>query len=408
MAGASLPLEGLKVVEVASWIAAPVAATILGDLGADVIKIEPPGEGDPYRGLPESPGFEDVGVNYTWIMAARGKRSVTLNLKTEAGLEILRRMVRGCDVYITNQPSPARERFGLTYDELAPLNPRMIYASLTAYGEVGPERDQPAFDQVAYWARSGLLDLVRVPGAPPAQGLPGMGDHPTGVSLYAAILTALYRRERTGKGGLVHTSLHANGFWSNGCLGQAALAGVRFADRREAAPSTDRPQPATHVLYEAQDGRYVQLNMVRSDEQVAALFQVLGLKHLLQDSRFATGDDRFENGAALATEMRAVFSTRPAAEWFAALHAEGVPATPVAQAEEMSVDEQAIANEVLLEANELEVGMPYVINHPIRLADVRGRGAARPPDVGEHCDEVLAELGYSPSEIEELRRDGVL
>ncbi len=408
MAETSLPLEGLKVVEVASWIAAPVAATILADLGADVVKIEPPGDGDPYRGMPASPAFEDVGVNYTWIMAGRGKRSVTLNLKTETGLEILRRLVGGCDVYITNHPLPLRKRFKLTYDELAPLNPRMIYASLTAYGEVGPERDRPAFDQVAYWARSGLLDLVRATGAPPAQGLPGMGDHPTGVSLYAAILTALYRRERTGKGGLVHTSLHANGFWSNGCLGQAALAGVKFADRREAAPNADRPQLATHVLYEAQDGRYVQLNMVRSDEQVAALFRVLGLKHLLQDSRFATGDDRFENGAALATEMRAAFSTRRAAEWFAELHAEGVPASPVALAEEMSADEQAIANEVLLEANELEVGMPYVINHPIRLGDVRGRGPARPPDVGEHCDEVLAEIGYSPSEIEELRRDGVL
>ncbi len=407
MAEASLPFEGLKVVEVATWIAAPTAGTILGDFGADVIKIEPPGDGDPYRGLPGSPGFEDVGVNYTWIMSARGKRSMTLNLKTEAGVEILRRLVRGCDVYITNQPSPVRERFGLTYDELSPLNPQMIYASLTAYGEVGPERDQPAFDQVAYWARSGLLDLVRAPGAPPAQGLPGMGDHPTGVSLYAAILTALYRRERTGKGALVHTSLHANGFWSNGCLGQAALAGADLADRRETTPRADRRRPATHVLYEARDGRYIQLNMVRSEEQVAALFGVLGLQHLLQEPRFATPDDRLENGDALATEMRSAFCTRPAAEWFAALHAEGVPATPVTLAEEMIADRQAIANDVLLLTDDPEVGMSHVINHPVRLGDVRGRGPSRPPDVGEHCDEVMAELGYSPSEIEQLRRNGV-
>jgi len=165
---------------------------------------------------------------------------------------------------------------------------------------------------------------------------------------------------------------------------------------------------ATHVLFETKDGRFVQLNMVRTDEQVAALFRVLGLGHLLDEPRFATPDDRFENGAALATEMRAVFSTRLAAEWFASLHAEGVPASPVALTEEMSADVQAIANEVLLEANDAEVGMPYVINHPIRLGDVRGRGPARPPDVGEHCHEVLAELGYSTSEIEELRRRGVL
>ncbi len=165
---------------------------------------------------------------------------------------------------------------------------------------------------------------------------------------------------------------------------------------------------ATHVLYEARDGRYVQLNMVRTEEQVAALFRILGLTHLLQEQRFATPDDRFENGAALAAEMRAVFSTRPAAEWFAALHAEGVPASPVVLTEELSADEQAIANDVLLEVDDAEVGMRYVINHPIRLGDVRGRGPARPPEVGEHCDEVLAELGYSPSEIEELRREGML
>ena len=408
MTESTLPFAGLRVVEVANWIAAPVAATILGDLGAEVVKIEPPGDGDPYRALPGGPELDDVGVNYTWIMDGRGKRSVTLNLKTEEGLAIVRKLVRGCDVYITNQPLPARERFGLTYDELAPLNPRMIYASLTAYGEVGPERDRPAFDQVAYWARSGLSDLMRVPGAAPAQGIPGTGDHPTGVSLYAAIVTALYRRERTGEGGLVHTSLHANGLWANGCWGQAALAGVDFSERRQRGPTPDRPQPATQVLYEARDGRYVQLNMVRTDEQLRALLGALGREDLLADSRFENPESRLENGAALAEQMRGVISQRPAAEWIVALRAAGVPASPVVQPEELCDDEQAIANEVLLENSDPEVPMPLVINHPIRLAGVRGRGVSRPPDVGEDSDEVLSELGYSAGEIAVLRDRGVL
>ena len=407
MAEQALPFEGLKVVEVATWIAAPVAATILADLGADVIKVEPPGEGDPYRLLPESTLFEDVGVNYTWIMDARNKRSITLNLKSGAGSEVLKRLVEGCDVYITNQPLPVRRSLGLTYEQLAPLNPRMIFASLTAFGERGPERDSAAFDQVAYWARSGMLDLVRSPGSAPAQGLPGMGDHPSGVSLFAAIVTGLYRRQLTGRGGLVHTSLHANGFWSNGCFGSAAIAGMGFEHRRQAQPENDGPQAAMHVLYEASDGRYVQLNMVRTDEQFAALLGAVGLQRLEGDERFATMESRVEHGAVLARHLRDIFVRRPASEWLELLQAAGVPASPVVHVEELAEDEQAIVNDVLMPADEAEVGMPYVINHPLHFGDFKGRGPARPPAVNEHRDEILQELGYSADQIEALLFDGI-
>jgi crotonobetainyl-CoA:carnitine CoA-transferase CaiB-like acyl-CoA transferase len=406
MTDETLPFEGLRVLDVASWIAAPVAATILGDLGADVIKIEPPGEGDPYRALPDNPAFPQVGVNYTWIMDGRAKRSLTLNLKSEEGNRILHRLVEGCDVFITNLPFAVRGRLKLSYDDLAPLNPRMIYASLTAYGERGPERDESAFDQVAYWARSGLCELMRLPDEHPVQGLPGMGDHPTGVSLYAAISTALYRRERTGKGGLVHTSLHANGFWSNGCLGQAALAGGSFDDRRN--PDPQRPLLATHVLYRARDGRYLQFNMVRLPEQVEAAFEVLGIAALLEDSRFATPEDREANGVVLSGLLQEAISVRPAAEWLDELRARGVPVCRVAQVEEMRGDEQAKANDVLVEAKDPEIGMSHIINHPVRLDGVRGRGPTRPPEVGEHCDEILAELGYSATEIAALRKSGAI
>ena len=142
----TLPFEGLKVLEVASFIAAPVAAMMLGDLGADVIKIEPPGDGDPYRQVPANPNFPLLDFDYNLAMDGRCKRSLTLNLKTETGVQILHRLVRDCDVYITNLPFGVRGRLGLSYEDLAPLNPRMIFASLTAYGEQGPERDESAFD----------------------------------------------------------------------------------------------------------------------------------------------------------------------------------------------------------------------------------------------------------------------
>ena len=162
------------------------------------------------------------------------------------------------------------------------------------------------------------------------------------------------------------------------------------------------------MLYEAQDGRYVQFNMVRSPEQLEVMLEVLGLEALLDDERFATPEDRFENGSALAARVRDAISLRPAAEWLSLFQSRGVPATPVALVEEMVEDEQAIANDVLMRPADPALGMPYVINHPIGLGDVRGRGPARPPEVGEHCDEVLAELGYGQEEIDRLRREGVL
>ena len=146
--------------------------------------------------------------------------------------KILKQLVKQCDVYVTNQPMRVRRSLGLTYEEIGPLNEKMIYASLTAYGETGPEAERKGFDAVAYWSRSGLADEVRAPGAPPGATVPGMGDHPTAVALFACIMMGLYKRQLTGKGGMVSTSLLANGFWANGCFGQAALVGGDFSARR--------------------------------------------------------------------------------------------------------------------------------------------------------------------------------
>ena len=205
---------------------------MLADFGASVIKIEQPGVGDAYRNLALNPATPTADANYTWAMDARNKRSLALDLKTEEAMEVLKQLVRQCDVYITNQPQPMRRELGLMYEDLKPLNETMIYGSITAYGEAGPEKDREGFDLVAYWARSGLMDMVRPIGGEPAQSLPGMGDHPTAVAMYANIVTALLRRERTGKGAMVHTSLLANGLWSASCIAQAHFAGADFSNYR--------------------------------------------------------------------------------------------------------------------------------------------------------------------------------
>src|SRR6201991_3200437 len=220
-------LQGLRVVDLASWIAGPAAATVLGDFGADVVKVEPPGVGDAYRSFSRFPPNPEVdGVNYTWQLDNRNKRSIELNLKSPNARTVLERLVKWADVLVTNFPPPARARLGLDYEELAPLNPRLIYADITGFGETGPDADKPGFDVTTYWARSGLMDMTRQGAAPPAINVFGSGDHATAISLFAGVMTALYRREKTGQGARVTASLIAEGAWGAGCWLAGVLAGA--------------------------------------------------------------------------------------------------------------------------------------------------------------------------------------
>src|ERR1700704_3653554 len=188
--------EGLKVLDCASFIAAPAAATVLSDFGADVIKIEPPGSGDPYRNLPNLPGYPVSPHNYAWMLESRNKKSLALDLGKPEGQAVLRRLAGSADVFITNFPPAVRGRLGITYEELKPLNDRLIYASFTGYGEKGEEANKPDLDTT------------------PARSVAGMGDHPCAMAFYGAIVTALYKRERTGKGSHVSSNLMANGVWA--------------------------------------------------------------------------------------------------------------------------------------------------------------------------------------------------
>ncbi len=276
--------SGLKVIDCATVIAAPAAAMILADFGADVIKIEQPGEGDMLRMLASIPSTPYADSNWFWQMDGRNKRSITLDLKLSSGLEVLHKLVADCDVFITNQPYSVRDSIGLSYESLKPFNEKMIYASLTAYGEAGDERERKGFDQLAYWARSGLMDLMREPGTRPTQGLPGMGDHPTGVALYAGIVTALLNRERTGEGGMVHTSLLANGLWSAAGIAQGVLAGGDMPLYRELR-LIDHPMMRPYCT---KDDRWLQFNMVRNEALLDLLLTAMEAVHLLADKRFAT------------------------------------------------------------------------------------------------------------------------
>lgn len=396
--------SGLKVLDVGSWIAAPVSATILADFGADVIKVEMPEVGDAYRQLASLPLLPQADENYTWQMDARNKRSLSLNLKSEEGMQILYRLIKTCDVYITNHPLPMRRALKLTYEELKPLNPAMIYASLTAYGETGPDADREGFDLVAYWARSGMMDLVRSDDSQPAQSLPGMGDHPSAISLYAAIVTALLKRERSGEGGQVHTSLLANGLWSASCIAQAGFAGSDYESYR-----VTRAKPVfARTLYEAKDLRWLQFNMVRTQQEFEHLLHAVGLSSLLEDERFATDQSRYEHAGLLVRLFQELIAERDSGEWLEIFSAEGINASRVAVIEELASDEQILANAMIFPIDDPQLNQSYVIDHPVKVDSIAKAEPRRAPELGEHTEEILDELGYSLDDVKMLRNNGVI
>src|SRR5437016_8672815 len=233
--------SGLKVVDFASFIAGPGAAVILSDFGADVVKVEPP-KGELWRIGQKIPPQPNSDIAYPFQLANRNKRSLTLDLKSPSASAVLERLVKWADVFIVNTPHPARKKLRLTYEDVAQWNPRLIYADLTGYGDKGPDADLPGFDITSYWTRSGLLSLTRDPCAPPTLPVSGSGDHATAVGLFSAIVMGLYRRERTGKGSYVTTSLLAEGVWACGVPVQAALCDARFY------PLHDRKNPPNAIL----------------------------------------------------------------------------------------------------------------------------------------------------------------
>jgi formyl-CoA transferase len=390
--------SGLKVVDCASWIAGPAAATIMSDFGADVIKIEPPGTGDPWRGRSASGTRND----HYWHLTSRNKRSLALDLKHKAGRDVLYRLVAGADVFVTNFPLPVRDRLKLAPSDLMPLNARLIYASFTAYGETGEEAAKTGFDSTAYWARTGLMDAVRADvDTPPARSAPGMGDHPSATGLYAAIVTALYRRERTGKGGIVRSSLLQNGLWANGCFVQTRLFGEPVPHRppREHAPNA----LANH--YRCRDGRWFIMALFNEERQLKPLLKAIGLEDLTHDRRFATKEARQQNAQALVAELDVVFATRDMAEWRRILDGVGVTFGVVAKTDDVSDDAQMQAIGALVpfaDGGTLTVSSPFQLEGETKVAP---RYA---PAVGQHSEEVLREAGYSADEIGRLRKLGVL
>jgi crotonobetainyl-CoA:carnitine CoA-transferase CaiB-like acyl-CoA transferase len=394
---------GLKVIDAASFIAAPAAATIMADFGADVIKIEPTGAGDAYRNVSFQPGMPVSDTDYCWTVDDRNKRSLALDLKRPQAQKIIHSLIASADVFITNYPPAVRRRLGIAFDQLSHINERLIYASLTAYGERGAEANKPGFDSTAWWARSGLMDQVRSDARNlPARSVPGMGDHPTALALYGAIVTALLQRGRTGKGAHVGTSLMASGVWANACFIQAALDGARFTPR----PPRTEAFNALSNHYRCRDGRWILLAVgVVQDARLWRLFaEMLGRPELADEPRFADRAARLKNAGALVAVLDEIFLQRDGEEWMRLLESKGFVVALVARPSEALHDRQMQDNGAIVPLE----GGGFTVSSPLWIAGVEKAAAKPAPKIGEHSAAILREHGFAEEEIAHLRTQGVV
>jgi crotonobetainyl-CoA:carnitine CoA-transferase CaiB-like acyl-CoA transferase len=393
--------SGLKVADFASFIAGPSAAVILGDFGADVIKVEPP-TGETWRighKIPPQPQSKDA---YPFHLANRNKRGMALDLKSPSAPQIIEKLAKWADVFIVNTPHAARKRLKLEYDVAAQWNPRLIYADLTGFGEKGPDADLPGFDITAYWARSGLLSLTRDAGAPPTWPAAGSGDNATAVGLYSAIVTALYHRERTGKGSYVTTSLLAEGIWSASVWIQAALGGANFYGLH------DRKNPANAALnvYQAADGTWFVL--IVPPDRLEAVAKAIGRADLLTDPRFSDPAELVTNMAQLTAILDEVFSAQPMAHWYEVFKGVHVTFGAVRSPQEVVNDPQLRANDIVVPLEGAGDKLTSTISSPIQVHGVSKVPARRAPEIGEHNQEILEELGFDPIQIEGFRASGAV
>jgi crotonobetainyl-CoA:carnitine CoA-transferase CaiB-like acyl-CoA transferase len=390
------PLDGVRVVELGVWVAGPGAGGILADWGADVVKIEPP-RGDPSRGWQRMLGG-DLDVNPVFELDNRGKRSIALDLSVPDGLAVAHELLDGADVFLTNVRAAALDRLGLGPDGLLERYPRLVYAIITGYGLDGEDADRPAYDVAAFWARAGIAESLRPPGAPLPFQRAGMGDHSAAMTGAAMVSAALYARGNTGKGQLVSTSLLRQGAYTIGfdvnvalMWGRSLAVGVR---ETMGNPSVNN--------YTASDGRPFWIVGIEGARHWPALARAVGRPQWLDDERFATPRARATNARELIAELDAIFATRTRAEWSEVF--DGEPElfwSPVNTVDELLSDPQFRASGGIVDVPD-EQGSSAMLATPADFGGHPPQPRWRAPALGEHTEEVLAELGHSQDDIDRL------
>lgn len=395
-------MEGVRVLEVGTWVAIPSAGAILADWGAEVIKVENPQGGDPWRNFISMEGVE--GRDTWWQLVNRGKKSIALNLNHPRGQQVAHRLAAAVDVLVTNLQSDSLQKFHLDYTTLSGINPRLVFGHLTGYGSRGPDRDLPGFDYSAFWARSGVMDRVSEPRRPPRPNRAGFGDNTTSLAVAAGLSAALFNRERTGKGQEVHFSLYHTAVWALSIEVEAALA------LKEQIPQSVFAQARNPLwnTYQTADGRWIQLVMLQPDKYWSNFCVAIDRTDLLSHRRFATAAGRSENCRALNRIIAQVLRTRSLREWETVLRAHGIVFGRVQTVLETVQDPQAWENGFFSEIQTPNGPLPLV-NGPIQFPQTPPMPRGLAPELGQHTEEVLTELGgVSWQEIGELQEAGVI
>jgi len=396
-------LADLRVVEVGTMVFAPAACAVLADFGAEVIKVEPPGKGDLNRHYHRLPGMPVCELPYTFQADNRNKKSVAVDVKTTEGYEVLCKLVARADVFVTNYRLSALARLRLTYDDLKPIQPRLIYALGTAFGESGGERDNPGYDAVSYWSRSAIESHVFPVDSWLGRFPYGSGDHPSGMSLFGAIMLGLYQRGKTGHGCKVSTSLLANGAWANATMLQAQLAGATMAEKRQRSRSYN----FTYLHYKTSDGRMLKLCILNVERDWPPFCRAIGRAELIEDARFASLTDRVENMEALIGAIDAAFLEHDVEYWRERLGQFDIPFAVLPTYAEAASDPQMVANQIVVPLAHPRLGEMATIDSPIQVEGCPKQRASAAPELGQHTCDVLGELGYSQAEVERLIAGGI-
>jgi crotonobetainyl-CoA:carnitine CoA-transferase CaiB-like acyl-CoA transferase len=394
------PLEGIKVVEMGVWVAGPSCAAILGDWGAEVIKIEPP-EGDPFRGL--FAGLLDIPMNPPFELDNRGKRSISLDLEHAESLAIARQIIEGADVFVTNMRPRVLKKYGLTYEALSESNPRLVYCHLTGYGADTDEGDRAAYDIGAFWSRGGVAASLVPPGKEPPQQRGGMGDHMTGANAAGAVSAALFSREKTGKGQKVGVSLLRVGAYMMGWDTNARLRmGV-------ASQPYDRYHALNPIInsFQDRDGKWFWLLLLQADRHWPDLLEALEATHLGQDERFGSIPARLLNAEALVKELDAIITKKTLAEWAPIFDRHNVWFAPVNNIDELVDDPVAIQAGAFIELESPD-GPVRQVATPADFYGTPLKPQGWAPELGQNTEEILLELGFDWDRIIALKESGAI